>query len=346
MSARISLELPNSATEPQPYPFEKVRPAFLQAGQGIAGIHRTVPFTWNGQAAGLSFSAMADPCPAGWVARVKFDGHELAVRIERMPEISALATPLAGLELESLPAELACGVLAAAFETGLHELKGKGVDLSLEELLPQAAAESPPVESISWAVHRGADPAWMRGTLSGSDNALQHLAKVLARVPAQPVRQYADLPVALALVAARTHLSQEEFRELKRSDAILAELADWRTTGTCEVLVSGRRFATATLRDTTLTIQQLTMTEPSPSPAASEPLTSVDQLEVELTFLVGTHTATLEQLRSLAPGACIELATPVAQAVTICANGKPVGRGELLDIGSRIGVRITELAAS
>lgn len=346
MSSRMPLETAEPDAELPALSLELVRPAFARAAQGIAGRHRPVNFSWNGQAATLQFSGQKTGNPARWTARVTVDGHELKLRLERLPDVSALSAALAGIDLEALPAELACGVLSAAFEGGLNQLKGKGVDVTLVELQPLSPPAVEPLESIAWLVAKEGNPGWMRGTLEGPDTALEHLAKRMSQVPALPLRTMETLPVGLSFVIGRTRLSQRELGALRLADAVLADLQTWRTQSLCEVLVSGRRHATATLQGTTLTIQQMIMSEPSPTPAVSEPLTSVDQLEVELTFLVGTHTATLEQVRSLAPGACLELGTPVGQAVTVCANGRPIGRGELLDIGSRIGVRITELASS
>lgn len=344
MSARMPLEITGTEVDLQPLALEKVRPLFARTVQAIAGNNRPVAFAWNGQPATLKFSAARSLNPASRVARVTVDGHEFQVQLERLPDVSALSAALAGLDLEVLPAELACGVLAAAFETGLTQLKGKGVEVVLAELLPAGSPVKAEVESLTFAVEKDGDPGWIRGTLKGDDAALEHLAQIMARVPAQPVRSLNALPLLLSFVAGRVTLSQQEFRELRQADAVLADLQAWRVQGACEVLIAGRRHAAAIWQDKTLTIQQFIMSEPAPTPAATEPLALVDQLEVELTFLVGTHAATLEQLRSLAPGACIELPTPANQAVTICANGRAIGKGELLDIGNRIGVRITELA--
>jgi type III secretion system YscQ/HrcQ family protein len=335
----MPLEITGTEVELQPLALEKVRPLFARTVQVIAGSNRPVAFTWNGQPAVLKFSAVKSLSPAARVARVIVDGHEFQVQLERLPDVSALSAALAGLDLEVLPAELACGVIAAALETGLNQLKGKGVDVVLAELLPAGSPVKAEAESLAFVVEKDGDPGWIRGTLKGDDAGLEHLAQLMARVPAQAVRSLNTLPLLLSFIAGRVTLSQQEFR-----DAVLADLQGWRIQGTCEVLIAGRRHAAATWRDKTLTIQQFIMSEPAPTPAATEPLALVDQLEVELTFLVGTHAATLEQLRSLAPGACIELPTPANQAVTICANGRAIGKGELLDIGNRIGVRITELA--
>jgi type III secretion protein Q len=338
----------NSSSEasPRPLDIESVRPEFLRAAQRIAGRHRPVAFDWHGQPATLTLSSQPGKAPVSYTAKMRVDAHEVTLFLEGLPDVTSVSAAYAGLDLAALPPELACGVLAAAFESGLGQLKNKGLAVGLVELLPSTPPVSVPPESLTWEIAQKDRPGWVRGALAGNDAALQHLGTLMSRVPARPLQSFGSVPCVLTFVAGRMGLTQDEYRALRRSDAVLAELGPWRTEGRCEVRAAGRPFASATLQGQFLTIHHFTMTEPSPSPAPDTHLAAVDQLEVELTFLVGSHTTTLEHLKTLSPGACLELSTPVSQAVTICANGKPVGRGELLDIGSRIGVRITELAGS
>lgn len=346
MSSRMPSENPSPEASPRPPDLESIRPEFLRAVQRIAGRHRPVAFDWHGIPATLTLSSLPGTAAVSHTARMKVDAHEVTLFLEGLPDVSSVSAAYAGLDLAILPADLACGVLAAAFDTGLSQLKTKGVAVSLVELVPAAPPASVPSESLTWEIAQKDRPGWLRGALAGNDAALQHLGALMSRVPARPLQTFPAVPCVLTFVAGRISLPQDEYRALRRSDAVLADLQLWRTEGKCEVRAAGRPFASATLQGQFLTIHHLTMSEPSPSPAPDAHLASVDQLEVELTFLVGSHTTTLEHLKTLSPGACLELSTPVSQAVTICANGKPVGRGELLDIGSRIGVRITELAGS
>jgi type III secretion system YscQ/HrcQ family protein len=112
----------------------------------------------------------------------------------------------------------------------------------------------------------------------------------------------------------------------------------------CTLLLRGRPIGSGSASKNTITIRQINlngtrnMAEPTNEPVA------LDELEVDLTFVVGQATVTLGELRALAPGAAFELTTPVGEAVTIHANGRPIGKGELLEVGDRVGVRITELS--
>lgn len=69
----------------------------------------------------------------------------------------------------------------------------------------------------------------------------------------------------------------------------------------------------------------------------------VQEIEVPVQFEIGRATATLGQLQSMQSGYVFELAEKVDEPVIIQVHGTPVGRGELVHIGDRIGVRVTKV---
>ena len=76
------------------------------------------------------------------------------------------------------------------------------------------------------------------------------------------------------------------------------------------------------------------------------PLERLDALEVSLRFEVGELQVTLGELEQLKPGHVFDLAQPLAQsAVRILAHGRTVGAGQLVAVGDRLGVRVTEFAS-
>ena len=79
----------------------------------------------------------------------------------------------------------------------------------------------------------------------------------------------------------------------------------------------------------------------APPPTAAPSHT--DQLNVHLSFEVGCKEVAVGALNQLRPGYTFELETPVDdKMVTIRANSTVIGRGELVQIGDRVGVRWIE----
>jgi type III secretion protein Q len=73
---------------------------------------------------------------------------------------------------------------------------------------------------------------------------------------------------------------------------------------------------------------------------------SVDAIPVRLGFELGERTVELGELRSITVGHVFELGRDLRRAVTIRANGKPIGIGELVNVDGQLGVSILEIAFS
>ncbi len=71
----------------------------------------------------------------------------------------------------------------------------------------------------------------------------------------------------------------------------------------------------------------------------------LDDMEIRLAFDLGHKTVTLGRLAALQPGQVIGLDVPDPRLVAIRANGYLVGRGELVRLDDRVGVRVVEMAA-
>ena len=71
--------------------------------------------------------------------------------------------------------------------------------------------------------------------------------------------------------------------------------------------------------------------------------TDLDDIPVKLLFELGRIELSLAEIRRLAPGAVIAMPRPLDESVDIVANGRRIGRGSLVQIGSNLGVRITRL---
>jgi type III secretion protein Q len=70
----------------------------------------------------------------------------------------------------------------------------------------------------------------------------------------------------------------------------------------------------------------------------------IDDIPVSLRFEVAQWHATLSEVSALAPGTIIDLGQRVdAQSVTVWVGQRCIGRGELVAIGERLGVRLLSI---
>ncbi|MBC6414233.1 MAG: FliM/FliN family flagellar motor switch protein [Chromatiales bacterium] len=75
----------------------------------------------------------------------------------------------------------------------------------------------------------------------------------------------------------------------------------------------------------------------------SPKLNGLDELPLELLFVADKFTVSLNELKQFKPGYVLELNKQATGQVDIHANGVLVGRGELVQIENRAGVRILNL---
>ncbi len=73
---------------------------------------------------------------------------------------------------------------------------------------------------------------------------------------------------------------------------------------------------------------------------------TIDAIPVRLEFDLGERTVELGELRSITAGHVFELGRDLRRAVTIRANGKRIGIGELVNVDGQLGVSILEIAFS
>lgn len=83
--------------------------------------------------------------------------------------------------------------------------------------------------------------------------------------------------------------------------------------------------------------------EEKPSTQGQIPKEMAD-IPIQIVFEVGQKHLPIKELQSLKPGFTFELENPAERPITIRANGKVIGTGELLKVGDRVGVRVTSFS--
>jgi type III secretion protein Q len=71
--------------------------------------------------------------------------------------------------------------------------------------------------------------------------------------------------------------------------------------------------------------------------------TTIDEIPMEIVFEAGEKRLTMGELKEIRPGFVFDLGKDLTQPIAIRVNGKIVGKGELVEIEGRLGVRVREL---
>ncbi|MFW2829612.1 flagellar motor switch protein FliN [Sphingomonas sp. ID0503] len=78
--------------------------------------------------------------------------------------------------------------------------------------------------------------------------------------------------------------------------------------------------------------------------AGAANLRLLQDVDVKLTVEIGSTSLKLRELLSLGEASVVELDRQANELLDVLVNGTLIGRGEVVTIGDRFGIRITELA--
>jgi type III secretion protein Q len=245
----------------------------------------------------------------------------------------------AGIEIAGLPDDLLLGVLEAWAADGLKAAGAAGLPLELKAIGPTP----PPLPAAcGWEIAREGNASFLAGSLHAEPAALDALAALAARVPAQPTGSADTLPVTVSVAIARAPLSLSTLRAVGVGDVIWVPLAPGdRSQGPCELWAGPHLVARATRNQQSFRVSAM---KPPAEPAAKTPAgpVKVDDLPVPVLFDVGQLDLTVGQLKSVAEGYTFELPATPPRLVAIRVNGREIGQGELVEIGEKVGVRVVQ----
>jgi len=327
-------------------PLSPARPGFIRHRHEsevsrlntIVGTQREFALTWAGKVGRFRFvpPAPADP-PTGWL-RVRLDEHSFDWGLPALPELSSLGAGFAGIEIAQLPEKLLLGVLEVWLEEPIAALQRQGITVHLEGW---RNTDSPPASDCGWELTWDSRERFLAGTVHADGEAMTHLANLVSRTKPSSGRSADSVPFAVSIALAHLPLSLVTLAALGPGDVVLLPLArgDW-TKGACELWTGDRALGRALKQQQKVTLLTMNSSSEAPSVPAAPPARHIDELPVQVVFDVGMLELTVGQLRTLREGYTFELPATSDRAITIRANGREIGRGDLVEVGEKLGVRI------
>ncbi len=286
----------------------------------------------------------------------KLGAHAGLVDVDALALAGLLDEPRAHL----LPKELRCVLWADALHALARSLE-QLTRLRFEWSLPKA--ETPRID-MQHAVHfelRAPEGRRFNGLLQLDDaKALDAIVSTLALPHPAPAQRLDHLRIPLPFSLGSTQITLREVAGIRPGDIVSIE--QWSSSGAA-LLVSadlgaGGRQLVGLAEGTRITLQQVKDTPmnrdtpeatalPDDGGASPLPLDRLDSLEVNLRFEVGDLSLSLGELRAIRAGHVFDLAQPLNKSpVRILAHGNVLGKGHLVAVGDRLGVRVSEFAPS
>jgi type III secretion protein Q len=351
-------------------------PAHIRLAEALTSPDATafLPPRWSRQQA-RDAAAMARRCRP---VAIRIGGAEIEAPLFIAPTLDPPVTADrvavacrfgAGRLVLLVPAALAEAALAEAAAVSPRDLDPALAALLLEtllaEILPtleQSGGSPIALESIDWTGAATIDAAFRCdiGIRHGFADTTVHIAAdvaawaVLRRAidaAPKPPAPLAGLPVPLAIRIGAVRLALAELRGLVPGDVLLPDVAG--RSGEA-LVVFGERWAHPARREPAgirimaprqaLALQDgglwMTETDGGAEAVAAERL---DELPVTLVFELGRTELPLAAVQGLAPGAVLSLGRDPGEAVDIIANGRRIGRGEIVQIEDSLGIRVVRL---
>jgi type III secretion protein Q len=260
---------------------------------------------------------------------------------------------------EMLPHELRAVLLADALQplcTALENATRLHFEWTLAEA-PRAPAPDGACVAFMLLAHDATPIA--AGTV-----ALDEPGALDALVPDWPpqrkaaITAFENLRIPVRFELGATSIALEEVRRVTPGDIVSVERWRSREAGLLSVVKVGHRGTlgvTAAIDGAEASIvsmgeDPMNVSDITAGTSVGEsnlPLGRLDALEVVLRFEVGELMLSLGELRALQPGHVFDLGEPLNRStVRILAHGNLLGKGTLVAVGDRLGVRVAEFAAA
>jgi len=296
----------------------------------------------------LTLGASIDAIGVAATVRVGTPGAHIWLEIGA-ELLRLMCSPWAGDEsIESLPPKLAEAVMARALAPlleGLGELTGT-------EMSVLDRGDPAPEHAVRLGLGSSSGAGSAVALLHLDDAAVSTLVEALERQPslsADP--DLSGLQLRFQLVVGRSRVTVGELHELEVGDVLLMAAGLGGPDGDVLLFHSGHALAVARVEERSSIVIKRLLESPmsdielstllDEEPAASQ--LDRDRLQVELTFDLGQVSLPLAELNNIRAGYTFELNMPASGAVRIISGSEAVGRGELVQIDDRLGVRVTRI---
>ncbi|MFQ3590048.1 MAG: type III secretion system cytoplasmic ring protein SctQ [Chloracidobacterium sp.] len=107
-------------------------------------------------------------------------------------------------------------------------------------------------------------------------------------------------------------------------------------------LDEAHRLTVQDLLPAALLAQEESTPMPTNESTSDSPAIALEELTVTVRIELAARRMRLEELAQLRPGHVLELGCAPTDPVTLTVDGRPIARGELVDVEGRLGVRITQ----
>lgn len=182
--------------------------------------------------------------------------------------------------------------------------------------------------------------------VSSKRDSNQFLEKVFFNINGDFSPTFVDqTPVILSIVLPGMQLSKKEFSSLEAGDVLVLD----KSVTKDKALLPGKLKISPDIQSSVTIDKKKIVVRDKLEKAMSTPAknrkkkTSVEDVQLDISFEYAEKRISFASLKKIGPGYVITLDKDSAESVDILANGKSIGVGEIVQVGTRTGIRVLEL---
>lgn len=275
---------------------------------------------------------------------------ELFLRAASVEILSTLlAVPMTPASWSALPPIMRLAVWEAGLDKALAALSkksGESVSVTGVDEFPERALE-PHADwlCVEWKDKASGMVLDSALRFPGGHDDFRRAAQFLAGMPDQPRPAPDDWPVEAAIELATERIGLEVLKSAGRGDIIVLT-GEVAAGGRAAMRIGNRRLLPVALADGKATVLEEKMPEEKKAadPSARKGAVAADAIEVNLTLELDSRLWQVKDLAQIQPGYVFDTGKTLASPVTLKVNGREWGKGEMVDLGGKVGVRLLSLA--
>lgn len=144
-----------------------------------------------------------------------------------------------------------------------------------------------------------------------------------------------NLPVIISIETGGTSLGLSDLQTVQVCDVILL---DWKAPDVI-VRISDDLAYQGSVNGNSIVLESIVDTG-----SEEQQISNLGSVPVTLVFEVARKHVTLQELMQVGVGYVFEFGVPVGKSLSILANGKCIGQGELVKVGDQLGARVLNIS--
>ncbi|CAM2005078.1 type III secretion system cytoplasmic ring protein SctQ [Acanthopleuribacter pedis] len=279
---------------------------------------------------------------------------QVRVALEHMDFMANVSETLGNLPLAEMPEELRNAVFETVLEGAMKRFEvWSGLHSHVRQVLYPIDQQGFDAffrgygQTMFFQLIRLEDQKPIRGQISFKGNAMALFADLLEKIQAFAFTTWENMAFGARVEVGFTAIQLGEVRGLGLHDIVLFDQCGLDPTqpgfnGMAMLRIPGDMVLVGKLNQSIFTVEKIQMQEQQEG-GEQAMADGLDSLDINMVFEIGRKEINLGDLRAIQPGFVIDLEQPLEKPVTIRANGKLIGRGELVQVEESLGVRFLEL---